>query len=207
MKCYKIQLILICIFFGSCLFAQNIKKTEPDDMQVHIHTLEPTEVDSSENFNFAVIAIKGWQKISFSSSFFNCPFYPCCSNYAIHAFSQNGFFKGLLYSTDRISRCHPFANNYYSRTSKGFDNDFRNKAYFKSEHLPCISIPISFAIPGFNKMINGRFFDGLAMLLVTDISAFGAYTSYKNNNYFYVPLTFIFVSFYASDIYFNFLSL
>jgi len=151
--------------------------------------------------------IKGWQQISFRSSFFNCPFHPCCSNYAIQAFEKKGFIKGILYTADRISRCHPFAYKYYPRTNEGFHNDLDNNLYYKSSHLPYLSIPISFVLPGFNKMINGRFYDGLAMLLVTEISAYGAYITYKNDNYFYIPFAFIFLSFYTSDVYFNFLSL
>jgi putative component of membrane protein insertase Oxa1/YidC/SpoIIIJ protein YidD len=206
MNCYNFRILLL-IVLTSGLLSQNNKDLENDNGQIHSRTLSQTKNDSSQNFNLAVAAIKGWQQISFSSSFFNCPFYPCCSNYAIHAFNRNGFIKGLLYTADRISRCHPFAYKYYSKTSKGFHNEFHNNPYFSSEHLPYLSIPISFVLPGFSKMINGRFYDGLAMFLITEISAIGAYTTYKKDNYFYIPFALIFVSFYASDIYFNFKSL
>lgn len=175
-------------------------------VNTHYDSLQ-TDIQSGESFNLAIFVIKGWQQISFSTPLFNCPFDPCCSNYAIHSFSHKGFLKGLLYTADRISRCHPFVYKYYPEKYGRLMNEVPSKSYFKSGHVPYLTIPISLIIPGFNKMVNGRFFDGMFMFLITEISAYGAYTNYKNDNYFYLPLTFIFFSFYLSDIYFNFLSL
>ena len=166
-----------------------------------------TNIQPGRDFNLAVLAIKGWQKISFSTPLFSCPFEPCCSNYAIHAFSHKGFFKGILYTADRISRCHPFAFKYYSEERGYLVNEMTSESYFKSKHFPYVAIPISLIIPGFNKMVNGRFYDGLYMFLITEVSAYGAYKNYNNDRYLYIPLTFIFLSFYLSDIYFNLLSL
>ena len=166
-----------------------------------------TNIQPGGDFNLAVLAIKGWQKISFCTPLFNCPFEPCCSNYAIHAFSHKGFFKGILYTADRISRCHPFAFKYYSEERGYLVNEMTSESYFKSKHFPYVAIPISLIIPGFNKMVNGRFYDGLYMFLITEVSAYGAYKNYNNDRYLYIPLTFIFLSFYLSDIYFNLISL
>lgn len=166
-----------------------------------------TNIQTGGNFNLAVLAIKGWQQISFCTPLFNCPFKPCCSNYAIHSISQKGFFKGILYTADRISRCHPCSFKYYPERRGALVDEVTSKPYFKSEHLPYLTIPLSLLIPGFNKMVNGRFYDGLSMFLITEVSAYGAYKNYKNGNNLYIPLTFMFLSFYISDIYFNFLSL
>lgn len=38
-----------------------------------------------------------------------CRFYPSCSQYAIDAIGQHGFFKGIAYSIRRLGRCHPWA--------------------------------------------------------------------------------------------------
>jgi putative component of membrane protein insertase Oxa1/YidC/SpoIIIJ protein YidD len=204
-KCIFILILFIVLSVN--LLAQISTKSQKDNGQIQKQTLSQTEKDSSQNFNIAITAIKGWQQISFRSSFFNCPFHPCCSNYAIQAFREKGFIKGIFYTADRISRCHPFAYKYYSKTNEGFHRELGYSPYYSSDHLPYLSIPISFVLPGFNKMINGRFYDGLAMLLITEISAYGAYITYENENYFYIPFAFIFLSFYSSDVYFNFLSL
>jgi len=37
-----------------------------------------------------------------------CKFYPTCSNYAIDALNEYGFFKGSFMSIKRIIRCNPF---------------------------------------------------------------------------------------------------
>jgi len=161
----------------------------------------------SEGFNPAVLAIEGWQKISFNTPLLNCPFIPCCSNYGIQSFRNKDFFTGILYTADRISRCHPFAEYYYQKNRGQLLDPLEAKPYFSSEHVPWLAIPISFVLPGFNKMINGRAYDGLSMLLVTELSAYLSVKTYNSENYFFIPLSFIFISFYASDIYFNFLSL
>ena len=37
-----------------------------------------------------------------------CRFYPTCSDYARQSFKKDGFLKGFLKTTRRISRCHPW---------------------------------------------------------------------------------------------------
>mgnify|MGYP001437207570 FL=1 len=39
----------------------------------------------------------------------HCRFTPTCSNYAIDAVENHGFSKGLILSTKRVCRCHPWA--------------------------------------------------------------------------------------------------
>jgi|TARA_B100000900_G_C20461448_1_gene667468 putative membrane protein insertion efficiency factor len=39
----------------------------------------------------------------------HCRFTPTCSNYAIDAVENHGFLKGLILSTKRVCRCHPWA--------------------------------------------------------------------------------------------------
>lgn len=38
-----------------------------------------------------------------------CRFYPSCSQYALDAFTQRGFFKGGFLTAKRLLRCHPWA--------------------------------------------------------------------------------------------------
>lgn len=42
-----------------------------------------------------------------------CRFYPTCSNYAIDALNEYGFFKGSFLSLKRILRCNPFNEGGY----------------------------------------------------------------------------------------------
>jgi len=39
-----------------------------------------------------------------------CRFEPSCSTYAIGAFKEHGFFRGLVLSLYRILRCNPFCH-------------------------------------------------------------------------------------------------
>ena len=41
-----------------------------------------------------------------------CNFIPSCSHFGYEALSEFGFIKGLLLTSDRLQRCHPFAWHY-----------------------------------------------------------------------------------------------
>ncbi len=41
-----------------------------------------------------------------------CNFVPSCSHFGYQALSEFGFIKGLLLTSDRLQRCHPFAWRY-----------------------------------------------------------------------------------------------
>lgn len=47
-----------------------------------------------------------------------CRFYPTCSNYAIDALNEYGFFKGSFLSLKRIIRCNPFNKGGYDPVIK-----------------------------------------------------------------------------------------
>ncbi|MFH1214821.1 MAG: membrane protein insertion efficiency factor YidD [Candidatus Neomarinimicrobiota bacterium] len=42
-----------------------------------------------------------------------CRFEPTCSQYAVEAFREFGFFKALFFSTRRILKCHPYHSGGY----------------------------------------------------------------------------------------------
>ena len=37
-----------------------------------------------------------------------CRFYPSCSHYAVDAFTEHGFWRGLALTSRRLLRCRPF---------------------------------------------------------------------------------------------------
>jgi len=61
-------------------------------------------------------------------------------------------------------------------------------------------------LPGFNKMVNGRFWDGVSMLFVTGYSGYRLMQGYESRGIRIYLSFFIFSSFYLSDVYFNILS-
>lgn len=67
--------------------------------------------------NIAIFIIKLYQKIP--GSFHNsCRHIPTCSNYAIDALNEYGFFKGSILSIKRILRCNPFGTSGYDPVIK-----------------------------------------------------------------------------------------
>jgi putative membrane protein insertion efficiency factor len=42
-----------------------------------------------------------------------CRFYPSCSEYALQAISSHGVFKGLIWASWRLLKCHPWSRGGY----------------------------------------------------------------------------------------------
>ena len=57
---------------------------------------------------FSIFLIKQYQKLPVKSHG-SCKYIPTCSNYAIDALNNYGFFKGWSLSIKRILRCNPFS--------------------------------------------------------------------------------------------------
>jgi putative membrane protein insertion efficiency factor len=55
----------------------------------------------------ALRVLKAYQGAS-SGRVSPCRFYPSCSNYALEAFTEHGFWRGLALSARRLVRCRPF---------------------------------------------------------------------------------------------------
>ena len=47
-----------------------------------------------------------------------CKYYPSCSNYALEAFHEWGFFRGLGMSAWRLLRCNPFSHGGFDPVRK-----------------------------------------------------------------------------------------
>jgi putative membrane protein insertion efficiency factor len=58
----------------------------------------------------AFLAVRGYQKVTAGRPS-PCRYVPTCSSYALDAFEQHGFFRGLWLTVRRISRCHPWGGH------------------------------------------------------------------------------------------------
>ena len=61
--------------------------------------------------NFVIFFIKIYQFLISPLIGSNCRYLPTCSEYAIQALKEHGFFKGIFFSINRIRKCHPFGGN------------------------------------------------------------------------------------------------
>ncbi|NLK18396.1 MAG: membrane protein insertion efficiency factor YidD [Synergistaceae bacterium] len=52
--------------------------------------------------------IRGYQAFISPLLGHNCRFYPSCSQYAVEALAEYGFFKGIFMATVRICKCAPW---------------------------------------------------------------------------------------------------
>jgi uncharacterized protein len=55
----------------------------------------------------AIHLVKGYQGAA-SGRISPCRFYPSCSNYAVEAITEHGFWRGLALAARRLVRCRPF---------------------------------------------------------------------------------------------------
>lgn len=53
-------------------------------------------------------AIRGYQLLISPMLGTRCRFHPSCSCYAMEAIEKKGFFHGIVISTKRLLKCHPF---------------------------------------------------------------------------------------------------
>jgi uncharacterized protein len=156
---------------------------------------------NSKDKNMTISIIKGWQALSFNSSILNCQFHPCCSNYCIEAIERFGTTKGILLGADRISRCHPYAKEYYYSSEKGIIDPVPNHLNTNTKDLNYNSVPISYIIPGLDKVLNGKYYDGISIFLITGLSLYRSISLCKDGNLLLIPYSTIFLIFYSSNIF------
>ena len=80
--------------------------------------IKSTEITIVKKIGLLPISI--WQRISYNFNYFNCQFYPSCSNYCASAIKQYGLLKGMVIGSERITRCNPFATYYHVNLKRPF---------------------------------------------------------------------------------------
>ncbi|MFH1216363.1 MAG: membrane protein insertion efficiency factor YidD [Pseudomonadota bacterium] len=65
-----------------------------------------------------LLLIRGYQIILSPVLPPSCRFTPSCSYYAMEAISHHGILKGVILSSYRILRCHPFCRGGYDPVKK-----------------------------------------------------------------------------------------
>jgi putative membrane protein insertion efficiency factor len=69
--------------------------------------MKSTETSSNSAVRVAIRILQGYQGAT-SGRISPCRFYPSCSNYAIDAFAEHGFWRGFTLTAKRLTRCRPF---------------------------------------------------------------------------------------------------
>lgn len=69
--------------------------------------MSEAEVGTSRPVRAAVRILEAYQGAA-SGRVSPCRFYPSCSNYAIDAFTEHGFWHGFVLTAKRLARCRPF---------------------------------------------------------------------------------------------------
>ena len=156
-----------------------------------------------------LIPIAGWQRISYNTNLFNCQFYPSCSNYGATAVKKYGLLKGGIITSERITRCNPYAFRYHLKQKRPFnDKDGRlidpviQESSSFSNKSPLFAALISSIIPGSGRMYGGRKLDGISGLCTFLLYSITAQNSLKNGQKIAAPiLTSLCLFVYFGEIY------
>ena len=160
-------------------------------------------------YKLGLLPIAGWQRISYNTNFFNCQFYPSCSNYGAHAIGKYGIIRGGVIASDRIIRCNPFAIYYHIDINRPFnESDGRlidpvvQRALSTSTRSPLFAALLSSFIPGAGRAYSGRLFDGIMGLWTFYLTGSSAYLAIKDERPFAGPFLGIIATYvYLGEIY------
>ncbi len=171
MRCIKLLILF------NCLVAQS--KYPADSLLISKQT--------PILYKIGLIPIAGWQRISYNTNFFNCQFYPSCSNYGAHAISEYGIIRGGVIASDRVIRCNPFAIYYHIDIGHPFnESDGRlidpvgQTTLSTGTKSPFFAALLSVFIPGAGRAYTGRSFDGLMGLWTVYLTGSSAYLAMKD---------------------------
>jgi len=140
-----------------------------------------------------LLPISMWQRISYNSNYFNCQFYPSCSNYCANAIKQYGIVKGMVIGSERITRCNPFAIYYHMELGRPFYEEDGRLIDFISQNQnietkksPTFASILSI-FPGTGRAYAGRKLDGMMGLWTVYLTASSAIYAHKNENLILTP--------------------
>ena len=135
-----------------------------------------------------LLPISMWQRISYNSNYFNCQFYPSCSNYCANAIKQYGIVRGMVIGSERITRCNPFAIYYHMELDRPFYEEDGRLIDFISQNQnietkksPTFASILSI-FPGAGRAYAGRKLDGIMGLWTVYLTASSAIYAHKNKN-------------------------
>ena len=154
--------------------------------------IKSTEITILKKIGLLPISI--WQRISYNFNYFNCQFYPSCSNYCASAIKQYGLLKGMVIGSERITRCNPFANYYhmdlkrpyYEKDGRLIDPIHQNQNTKINKDL--ILTPFVYLIPGIGRAYAGRKLDGLMGFWTVYITTSTAIYANRNKNQILGPI-------------------
>ena len=135
-----------------------------------------------------LIPIAGWQRLSYRSNFFDCQYFPSCSNYSAEAICKYGFFRGSVITADRITRCNPFALDHHLQLNRPFhDLDGRlidpvdQRGVQNPKKSPVVSALLSTIIPGLGRIYTGKKADGIIGLWTFYLTSSLTLSAIENN--------------------------
>jgi putative component of membrane protein insertase Oxa1/YidC/SpoIIIJ protein YidD len=94
-------------------------------LQTKLKTTYSFNFESANEYEFAAkFAFTFYKKYVSSQDAISCTFEPSCSVFGLEAVQHFGFFIGGMATFDRLSRCHGWNRNYYTKdptTGLNFD--------------------------------------------------------------------------------------
>ena len=171
---------ILLILFVSISFS---KPKYPADSLV-----KSTEITILKKIGLLPISL--WQRVSYNSNYFDCQFYPSCSNYCANAITQYGLLKGMIIGSERITRCNPFAIYYHMELNRPFyEKDGRLiDPIPQNQKLKTSIESFVYFLPGIGRAYAGRKLDGLMGLCTVYLTTSSAIYASRYKNHILGPI-------------------
>lgn len=99
------KILLITVFLSVCLQAQtDWERWEKIDFVSQFQNLGKSENETLQKSSFLSVLKDSYSFLISDLDGDNCPFYPTCSNFFVHAVHETNILKGTLMFADRFTR-------------------------------------------------------------------------------------------------------
>lgn len=99
------KILLITVFLSVCLQAQtDWERWEKVDFVSQFQNLGKSENETLQKSSFLSVLKDSYSFLISDLDGDNCPFYPTCSNFFVHAVHETNILKGTLMFADRFTR-------------------------------------------------------------------------------------------------------
>lgn len=105
------QIFLLFLLVSTSSGQTTVTKTSLSQKQQSQNDVKYSQLDMGLLKSSGLVWIRLYQKMISSQDLPSCNFSPSCSNFGFQSIQQEGLFRGILLSADRLLRCNPFVTS------------------------------------------------------------------------------------------------
>lgn len=102
------QIFFLILFVSAGLSQTTVTQSSLSKEQQHQNDIKYSQIEMGLFKSSGVVWIRLYQKMISSQDLPSCNFTPSCSQFGFTSIQQEGLFRGILLTADRLLRCNPF---------------------------------------------------------------------------------------------------